>query len=148
MSSFLYREDASVFSKNTSIDFSENAKKILEKRYLRRDSNGNVSESPEGMFERIADVMAAPDRPYTDVERSRVEFYNLLSSKKFFPNSPTFTGAGTPLGQLAACFVLPISDDLGKEKDGIFSTLRVASLIQQSGGVLESRRAMELPQGP
>ncbi|HAI63107.1 MAG: Ribonucleoside-diphosphate reductase [candidate division WWE3 bacterium GW2011_GWF2_41_45] len=134
MSSFLYREDASVFSKNTSIDFSENAKKILEKRYLRRDSNGNVSESPEGMFERIADVMAAPDRPYTDVERSRVEFYNLLSSKKFFPNSPTFTGAGTPLGQLAACFVLPISDDLGKEKDGIFSTLRVASLIQQSGG--------------
>ncbi|OGC74674.1 ribonucleoside-diphosphate reductase, adenosylcobalamin-dependent, partial [candidate division WWE3 bacterium RIFOXYD2_FULL_43_10] len=134
MSSFLYREDESVFSRNTSIDFSENARKILEKRYLRRDANGDVSETPERMFERIADVMAAPDRPYTDAERSRTEFYNLLSSKKFFPNSPTFTGAGTPLGQLAACFVLPISDDLGKEKDGIFSTLRVASLIQQSGG--------------
>jgi len=134
MSSFLYREDESVFSKNTSIDFSDNARKILEKRYLRRDDAGNVSETPERMFERIADVMAAPDRPYTDSERSRTEFYNLLSSKKFFPNSPTFTGAGTPLGQLAACFVLPISDDLGKEKDGIFSTLRVASLIQQSGG--------------
>jgi ribonucleoside-diphosphate reductase alpha chain len=57
-----------------------------------------------------------------------------LSTKKFFPNSPTFTGAGTPLGQLAACFVLPIADDLGARSDGIFSTLRVAALIQQVGG--------------
>jgi len=134
MSSFLYREDPSVFSRNTDIEFSENARKILEKRYLRKDENGVVVETPEQMFERIANVIAEPDRPYADVERSRTEFYNLISSKKFFPNSPTFTGAGTPLGQLAACFVLPISDDMGKEKDGIFSTLRVASLIQQSGG--------------
>lgn len=134
MSSFLYREDSSVFSKNTNIEFSENARKILEKRYLRKDENGEVSETPVQMFERIANVVAEPDRPYADVERSKIEFFNLVSSKKFFPNSPTFTGAGTPLGQLAACFVLPISDDMGKEKDGIFSTLRVASLIQQSGG--------------
>ncbi|MCB0048488.1 MAG: ribonucleoside-diphosphate reductase, adenosylcobalamin-dependent, partial [Caldilinea sp.] len=61
-------------------------------------------------------------------------FYDLLSERRFFPNSPTFTGAGTPLGQLAACFVLPIEDDMGKEADGIFSTLRVAALIQQTGG--------------
>lgn len=134
MSSFLYREDASAFSKNQYIEFSDNAAKILEKRYLRRDENGQVSETPEQMFERISNIMAEPDRPYADVERSKIEFYNLLSTKKFFPNSPTFTGAGTPLGQLAACFVLPIADDLGKQKDGIFSTLRVASLIQQSGG--------------
>ena len=78
--------------------------------------------------------MAEPDAAYQDQEVSRVEFYNLLSSKKLFPNSPTFTGAGTPLGQLAACFVLPIGDDLGREHDSIFTTLRNAALIQQSGG--------------
>jgi ribonucleoside-diphosphate reductase alpha chain len=63
-----------------------------------------------------------------------VEYYHLLSSKKFFPNSPTFTGAGTPLGQLAACFVLPITDDMGRDSAGIFQTLRDAALIQQTGG--------------
>jgi len=134
MSSSLYFEDQFIFPKNTNIEFSENARKILEKRYLRRNEKGEVSETPEQMFERIVGAVVEPDRPYTDVEKSKIEYYNLLSTKKFFPNSPTFTGAGTPLGQLAACFVLPISDDLGKEKDGIFSTLRVASLIQQSGG--------------
>ena len=60
--------------------------------------------------------------------------YELLSTKRFFPNSPTFTGAGTPLGQLAACFVLPISDDMGRKSSGIFQTLRDAALIQQTGG--------------
>lgn len=120
--------------KNTNISFSDNAKKILEKRYLWRGQDGKPVENIEQMFDRIATAMAEPDKTYTDVESSKIAFYNLLSSKKFFPNSPTFTGAGTPLGQLAACFVLSISDDLGKEKDGIFSTLRVAALIQQSGG--------------
>ncbi len=62
------------------------------------------------------------------------QFYELLTSKRFFPNSPTFTGAGTPLGQLAACFVLPISDDMGRDPAGIFQTLRDAALIQQTGG--------------
>jgi ribonucleoside-diphosphate reductase alpha chain len=67
------------------------------------------------------------------MERSR-QFFILLTSKRFFPNSPTFTGAGTPLGQLAACFVLPISDDMGRHPAGIFQTLRDAALIQQTGG--------------
>jgi ribonucleoside-diphosphate reductase alpha chain len=67
------------------------------------------------------------------MQRSR-QFYQLLTSKCFFPNSPTFTGAGTPLGQLAACFVLPISDDMGRDAAGIFQTLRDAALIQQTGG--------------
>ena len=120
--------------KNKKIVLSDNAQKILEKRYLRKDDKGIPAETVEQMFERIAKVVAEPDRPYRDVEATEIEFYNLLSSKKFFPNSPTFTGAGTPLGQLAACFVLPITDDLGKEKDGIFSTLRAAALIQQVGG--------------
>src|SRR3989344_159366 len=120
--------------KNKNIKFTDNSRKILEKRYLRKNDSGVVAETPEEMFERISRVVAEPDRPYRDVETSKIEFYNLLSQKQFFPNSPTFTGAGTPLGQLAACFVLPIADDLGKGKDGIFSTLRVAALIQQSGG--------------
>lgn len=123
-----------VLEKNKAITFSENASKILEKRYLRRGTDGKPAETIEGMFERIARVVAEPDMAYRDVKTTEVEFYNLLSTKRFFPNSPTFTGAGTPLGQLAACFVLPIADDMGKQDDGIFSTLRVAALIQQTGG--------------
>ncbi|MGB8253757.1 MAG: adenosylcobalamin-dependent ribonucleoside-diphosphate reductase, partial [Anaerolineaceae bacterium] len=69
-----------------------------------------------------------------DVEKRSREFYRLLTSRRFFPNSPTFTGAGTPLGQLAACFVLQISDDMGRAPTGIFSSLRDAALIQQTGG--------------
>lgn len=134
MSSYLYFNEASPQEKNSKINFSENAQKILERRYLLRDVNGNPTETSEQMFERLANVMAEADRPYRDIEKTKIAFYNLLSSKKFFPNSPTFTGAGTSLGQLAACFVLPVADDLGKEKDGIFATLRVAALIQQSGG--------------
>ncbi len=134
MSSFLYFSDPESLKKNSDIKFSDNARKILEKRYLRRNTNGDIAETPEEMFDRIATAMSEPDRPYHDSNFTKIEYYNLLSSKKFFPNSPTFTGAGTPLGQLAACFVLPISDDLGKERDGIFQTLRVAALIQQSGG--------------
>jgi ribonucleoside-diphosphate reductase alpha chain len=133
-SAYLYFSDAESLSKNTKIEFSDNARKILEKRYLRRNETGEPAETPEGMFERMAKAVAEPDRPYRNTDKTEIEFYNLISSKKFFPNSPTFTGAGTPLGQLAACFVLPISDDLGRERDGIFSTLRVAALIQQSGG--------------
>lgn len=120
--------------KNKKIELSDNARKVLEKRYLRRNEKGVIAETVEEMFERIAKTVALPDAPYRDVRVSEVEFYNLLTLKKFFPNSPTFTGAGTPLGQLAACFVLPIEDDLGKEQDGIFSTLRNAALIQQVGG--------------
>lgn len=119
---------------NKKIEFSENSLKILEKRFFQRDEEGNPAETVEQMFERVAKTMAEPDLPHRDPKISEVEFYNLLSTKKFFPNAPTFTGAGTPLGQLAACFVLPISDDLGKYDDGIFSTLRNAALIQQSGG--------------
>ncbi len=121
-------------AKNPLITFSDNARKILEKRYLRKDPNGQPMETAEEMFDRIATAVAEPDRAYRDVEVTKIEFYNLLSTKKFFPNSPTFTGAGTPLGQLAACFVLPISDELGRTRDSIFETLRVAALIQQTGG--------------
>jgi ribonucleoside-diphosphate reductase alpha chain len=120
--------------KNKHIELTPNARTILEKRYLRKNGDGTPAETIEGMFERIADVVAAPDASYRDVKVTEVEFYNLLTTKRFFPNSPTFTGAGTPLGQLAACFVLPIDDDLGRQRNSIFETLRVAALIQQTGG--------------
>jgi ribonucleoside-diphosphate reductase alpha chain len=87
------------------------------------------------MFWRVASTVAAPDAEYgLDDASAAHAFYELLTSFRFMPNSPTFTGAGTPLGQLAACFVLPIQDDMGRDPAGIFSTLRVAALIQQTGG--------------
>jgi len=120
--------------KNSKIELSENSRLVLEKRYLRKGIDGKPDETVEEMFDRIANTVAEPDSPYRDVSVSQIEFFNLLTSKRFFPNSPTFTGAGTPLGQLSGCYVLPISDDLGKDFDGIFSTLRTAALIQQVGG--------------
>jgi ribonucleoside-diphosphate reductase alpha chain len=117
------------------IDLSENSIKVLEKRYLRRDYDGTLLETPAGMFYRVAYHIAQVEREHGgDVAAAAHTFYHLLAERRFFPNSPTFTGAGTPLGQLAACFVLPIEDDMGKARDGIFSTLRVAALIQQTGG--------------
>ena len=120
---------------DSSIALSENSIKVLEKRYLRRDIDGSCLETPAGMFYRVAYHVAQVEKEHGNdpAPLTRV-FYDLLAGRRFFPNSPTFTGAGTPLGQLAACFVLPIKDDMGKDSDGIFSTLRVAALIQQTGG--------------
>ena len=114
---------------------SENARTVLSKRYLRKGPDGKPVETPEQMFSRVARAIAQPEGEYGgDVAATEQAFYELLTGLRFFPNSPTFTGAGTPLGQLAACFVLPISDDMGRHGDGIFQTLRDAALIQQTGG--------------
>ncbi len=105
------------------------------KRYVRRGDDGKPAENVEEMFWRVAYHVAKVEEGWGgDVQKRTIEYYQLLSSKKFFPNSPTFTGAGTPLGQLAACFVLPITDDMGRDSAGIFQTLRDAALIQQTGG--------------
>ena len=113
----------------------DNARQVLMKRYVRRGEDGKPAETVEEMFWRVAWHIAKVEEAWKgDVKTTAVEFYRLLSSKKFFPNSPTFTGAGTPLGQLAACFVLPITDDMGRDSAGIFQTLRDAALIQQTGG--------------
>ncbi len=113
----------------------DNARQVLTKRYVRRGDDGQPAENVEEMFWRVAyHVAKVEDQWGADVSKRTVEYYHLLSSKKFFPNSPTFTGAGTPLGQLAACFVLPITDDMGRKSSGIFQTLRDAALIQQTGG--------------
>ncbi len=118
-----------------SIDLSENSKKVLEKRYVRRNSNGKLSETIDELFWRVAyHIARVEDQWGNDVEETAKKFYCMMTERRFFPNSPTFTGAGTPLGQLAACFVLPISDDMGRKSTGIFQTLRDAALIQQTGG--------------
>lgn len=117
------------------VELTDNARQVLERRYVRRGQDGKPVETVEEMFWRVAWHIASVESKYgEDVDARAVEYYHLLTSKKFFPNSPTFTGAGTPLGQLAACFVLPISDDMGRDESGIFQTLRDAALIQQTGG--------------
>ncbi|MFZ3152015.1 MAG: adenosylcobalamin-dependent ribonucleoside-diphosphate reductase [Anaerolineaceae bacterium] len=116
------------------IELTENSRQILIKRYLRKGMDGNCVETIEEMFWRIAWHVADVEGENEPTENIARMFYTMMISKSFFPNSPTFTGAGTPLGQLAACFVLPISDDMGRASDGIFTTLRNAALIQQTGG--------------
>ncbi len=117
------------------IKLSENSRAVLERRYLRRGEDGKPVESVEGMFYRVASHVAMGEAEADgDVAATTEKFYQLLTEFRFMPNSPTFTGAGTPLGQLAACFVLPVSDDMGRNQSGIFQTLRDAALIQQTGG--------------
>ena len=117
------------------VDLTDNAQQVFARRYVRRDENGDPSESVEETFWRVAYHVAKPEANWgADVESVARNFYELLSNRRFFPNSPTFTGSGTPLGQLAACFVLPVSDDMGRDSAGIFQTLRDAALIQQTGG--------------
>ena len=118
-----------------TVGLSENARQVLVRRYVRRGDDGKPVETVEEMFWRVAYHIAAVETAYQqDALSLAKQFYVLLTDKSFFPNSPTFTGAGTPLGQLAACFVLPISDDMGRDPAGIFTTLRNAALIQQTGG--------------
>ena len=115
--------------------FSDNALTVLERRYLRKDQDGEPVESVSEMFTRVAQHVArAEETWHGDAQEAESLFYQLLTRLRFLPNSPTFTGAGTPLGQLAACFVLPIEDDMGREPGGIFQSLRDAALIQQTGG--------------
>jgi len=117
------------------LELTENARKVLLRRYVRRGPDGQPAETVEEMFWRVAYHVAKVEQVWGQEVMPRArEYYALLTSKRFFPNSPTFTGAGTPLGQLAACFVLPIADDMGRNSAGIFQTLRDAALIQQTGG--------------
>jgi len=117
------------------VELTGNALAVLERRYLRKGPDGQPVETVEQMFHRVASHIAAVEKEWGgDVAATEARFYDLLSSLRLMPNSPAFTGAGTPLGQLAACFVLPISDDMGRVGDGIFQTLRDAALVQQTGG--------------
>ncbi len=111
----------------------KNARTILEKRYLKKNVDGQVTESPEEMFARVARAVAEADRrfgPNSDIEKTTDTFNRAMTDLRFLPNSPTLMNAGRSLGQLAACFVLPIADSM----ESIFETLKHTALIHKSGG--------------
>lgn len=113
--------------------FSGNALEVLEARYLRRDAGGRVAETPRELFERVAAAIAAVEHTWGDAaqaQRREAEFRRSMASLDFLPNSPTLMNAGTSLGQLSACFVLPVPDSM----EGIFDAVKDMALIQQSGG--------------
>jgi len=116
------------------MNLTPNAIKVLEARYLKRDPDGKVIETPEEMFRRVARTIASVERIYgageEDTRRLEDDFYEMISNLEFLPNSPTLMNAGREIGQLAACFVLPVEDSMVS----IFETLKNAALILQSGG--------------
>ncbi|QDT28817.1 Ribonucleoside-diphosphate reductase NrdZ [Gimesia panareensis] len=114
-------------------ELTDNAIRVLEARYLLRDDQGTLSETPDQLFRRVARAIAAAEQKYADassVEHYTEQFYQLLSNLEFLPNSPTLMNAGTGLGQLSACFVLPVEDSMAD----IFDSLKLMALIQQAGG--------------
>jgi ribonucleoside-diphosphate reductase alpha chain len=112
------------------LELSDNALKVLKRRYLLKDEHGHVTETPEQMFYRVACYVASADELYGDTTGSLQEFYTVMCNLEFLPNSPTLMNAGTRIKQLAACFVLPVGDSL----EEIFGTLKSAAIIHQSGG--------------
>src|SRR5688500_14724226 len=120
------------------VTLTQNARTVLEKRYLIKNDKGQPVEQPEDLFWRVATVVAEADRRYGAsegaVNEAAEQFYFLMTQRRFIPNSPTLMNAGRPLGQLSACFVLPVADALSNGKDGIYDTLAAMALIHQSGG--------------
>lgn len=118
----------------SGLSLTQNALKVLEKRYLKKDEEGKIVETPEEMFRRISRAVASADAAYgkspEDVARTEEEFYEMMTCLCFLPNSPTLMNAGRRLGQLSACFVLPVGDSM----DSIFDAVKNAAIIHKSGG--------------
>lgn len=115
------------------IELTANARRVLQKRYLRKDAAGRVMETPAEMFRRVAGALAAAELQYdasSDVAAKEAEFYGVMSRLEFLPNSPTLLNASKKNGQLAACFALPVEDSV----EGIFDAMKYTALIHKSGG--------------
>ncbi|MEQ8169507.1 MAG: ribonucleotide reductase N-terminal alpha domain-containing protein [Candidatus Eremiobacterota bacterium] len=120
-------------SLETNLNLSQNAITVLERRYLKKDNEGNVIETPEDMFRRVAKNIARADKLYdsnANLKDTEEKFYTMMAELDFLPNSPTLMNAGRELQQLSACFVLPVEDSI----ESIFETIKNTALIHQSGG--------------
>ncbi len=127
----LREEKVSLVGSKEKNKLSINAIRLLKARYLLKDSNGIISETPNEMFRRVAKNIASADKNYKDVDskKSEEEFYKMMFNLDFLPNSPTLMNAGTKIQQLVSCYVLPVEDSV----DGIFKTLNLAMNIQKTG---------------
>ena len=127
------RETKKIMGVLDDLKLTINAVRVLERRYLLKDIHGNVVETPSQMFRRVAKAIASADKFYdssVDLKKSEDAFYRVMVNLDFLPNSPTLMNAGTEIGQLSACFVIPVEDSI----EGIFDALKTMAIIHKTGG--------------
>lgn len=118
-----------------SLDLTQNCIRVLEARYLKKNETGQIIETPVGLFRRVAQTLVAPEHQYNTLSKEEIaeleeKFFDVMTTGKFMPNSPTLMNAGREMGMLSACFVLPVEDSV----DGIFTSIKNTALIQKAGG--------------